>query len=850
MLGPKDAREQIVKIVEKLDEEAASDNKVEKFVVKNADAESLAKTLTEAYGGGSGRDAKTVVITAETSSNTLYVLAPPHLRDEIVSAIGLADEQATVTAQPNVIKIMNGDAESIAAKLNEIYQTQAKRKGQKRVQIVGDKKTNQLIVTAPPEIMAEIKQLAQGMDVTGQEALMSRTYALKHANATEVKERMVDTVKMLLQAATVGGGGGEDLDMGLFAVMDDPRTNSIIVFGNPKTFLFVETAILDLDKAPPDTTAQGTQTIQLVRGEAREVAQNMTKLFANRPDGVDPPVIEANEASNAIVVSGTKKQREEIQAAIKELEELPQIQESRITEVFQLKYADPAQVATAINQALGKKGKVAEKDQITATAEQSTKSVVVTAGESQMTRIRSLIEELDVGTGSQEVREVIVVENAQSTTVAETINAWLQQSERRTSRGTLPVAVVASESTNTLIVSGPQDKVDNIKSMITRLDQEPEATSGRYTKVYRAKYANLWSVADAINKSFNVGRGIKETDRVNAALDWETGTLLIRASEEKHTEIAALMAEIDQESASARSFKVIKLEGGDAGEVASTLNQVINAERGQRGQSKPTVTSDPTTNSLVLYASADEIESFMPLIESMDIADSSANAPQRLKLEHGDPARMADLLTQVFTEPARQAGRGRGRGGRGGGQSTQRMVPIILADENSASLIVRASEKDFQEIIKMVEELDVENDEGGPLGLRILQVAQGLNVVELAGELSRTIKDGEDNKKKLDKNYKPKYIAIGSDDRTNTLLVTGSMAQFTEVERLVRELEGIKPTGSKNIRMIKTKNINADQMRTILDQVIEERANSSSGRRGGRNTGRNNTRRGGNRRRR
>ncbi len=846
IVGPKAAREQIVTIIEELDQGAASDTKVDKFILTNADADSLAETLTDAYASGASGESKAVVITSEPSTNTLYVLAPPHLKDEIIATIGQADDEAAKLSRPTVIKIMNGDAESIAAKLNEVYASHTAGKGRKKIQIVGDKKTNQLFVQAPEEVMIQIKDIAAGMDVAGSEALLSRTYPLKHANATDVKDRMVDTVKMLIQAATIGGGGGEDLDMGLFAVMDDPRTNSIIVFGNPKTFMFVEKAIMDLDKAPPDTTAQDTRTIQLVRGDAREVAQNITRLFAKGNDGVDPPVVEANEASNAVLVSGTKRQIERVEAAIADLEKLAPIQETRDTKVYQLKYADPGQVANAINQAMGKKGKVAEKDQVTAVAEQGTKSVIVTAGATHMERIAALITELDVGTGAQEVRELVVVENAQATTMADTINAWLQQSQPRTSRGTLPVAVVASESTNTLIVSGPQDKVDNIKTMIARLDEEPEANSGRFTSVYRAKYANLWSIADAINKSFNV-RGIKEQDRVDAALDWETGTLLIRASEEKHKEITALMTEIDTESESTRSFKVIKLDGGDASEVASTLNQVINAERSQRGQTKPTVTSDPTTNSLVLYASQGEVDSFMPLIESMNVEDSSANTPQRLVLEHADPAQLSELLTQIFTEPARQSGGRGGRGGRGGGSTGQKLIPIILPDDNSNSLIVRASEKDFQEIVKMVEELDVENEDGGPLGLRILQVAQGLDVVDLANELSQTIKDGEDNKKKLDKDYKPKYVAIGSDARTNTLLVTGSMAQFHEVEQLVRQLETIKPTGTSSVRVVKLDNTSAEQIKTVLDQVIEERSSNSSSRRGGGST---NRRGGGGRRRR
>ena len=97
--------------------------------------------------------------------------------------------------------------------------------------------------------------------------------------------------------------------------------------------------------------------------------------------------------------------------------------------------------------------------------------------------------------------------------------------------------------------------------------------------------------------------------------------------------------------------------------------------------------------------------------------------------------------------------------------------------------------------------------------------------------LEQTIRQGENYKRQNDRNYKPSFVSIGADTRTNSLIVSGSPSQFDKVEEIVRKLEGMKPTGPSTVRVINLKNIKSSDLKRVLDQMIENRNQSSNSRR-------------------
>ncbi|MCG3136688.1 MAG: hypothetical protein HJJLKODD_00523 [Phycisphaerae bacterium] len=906
VFGPEEARTSVVEIIKKVDEQGA-ETRVQSFALENANAETLAKTLEAVYSvsGGAGNRAKgsSIKISADANTNTIYISAPPALMTEITLRIAEAESQAS-DVKPRMIQIKEGDAESIARVMDTAFA--GKKSGKNKISIIADAVTNQLIVTAPDEIYKDITALVELLDKPDADQLLPKFYPLQYAYAPEVKDKVMEMVKQL--AATDPGGAKS---VGAFGVSADAATNTLIVMGTPKVFLMMDLVLKQIDMEPKDPTRRTTETIALVKADAREVAGNINKLFGTpgkSREGVDPPVAEANISTNAVVVAGTLKQIEDIKQFIKSLEDIAtpaaggevqsytiklryidpdqaaaqlntifqqqikalvdsgvrgikdsektvtivadsigkqlfvnateknklKIDEilatidtedattatSRLTEVFPIKYADPGSVVTAINNAFPSRGKLQEKEQVSAGVDWGTQSVVVTASEPNMQLIRGMIEKMDISTGVAGKPETIELQNAQASVVAGLVNQYLRETKDTNRKGRLPVSVIANENSNTIIISGgKEDELVTIRELVASMDVKPAVDAGRYMKVYRVRYVNLWSLLNTINQSYNSGR-TPETDRVTANADWETGTLMVTANKTRHEEIEKLLADLDTETQSTRSFKTIELQSADALDVANVLQQMINAQKTQQGQTRPTVTASSATNSLIVYMSENELAQFQPLIDSMDSEEVKGNAPQRIKLQHQNASQLADLLTRMFTEPARSQKRG----------SDQTQIPIILADDATQSLIVRAQEKDFNEISRMVSELDTEAEL--PTGsLQIIQVAPSIEVTEFGRMIQQTMRDREQQKKILNTNYKPALVTIGVDAFTNSLIVSGTPAQVEEVQRLVNELEKIKPAGPTSIKVINLKNIRSQDLKQVLDQMIEERNQQQSGRR-------------------
>ena len=157
------------------------------------------------------------------------------------------------------------------------------------------------------------------------------------------------------------------------------------------------------------------------------------------------------------------------------------------------------------------------------------------------------------------------------------------------------------------------------------------------------------------------------------------------------------------------------------------------------------------------------------------------------------------------------------------------MVPLIISDDATNTLIVRAQQHDFDQIEKMVAQLDRDTGERLP-GMRIITLAEGMDVEAMADKIELLIREGERHKKSENRNYKPKNVSIMAHARTSSLIVSGASAQFPEVERIVRELEGKGPVGPTSIRVIKVRSIRSGDVIKVLDQLIEQR-NQSRGRR-------------------
>lgn len=178
-------------------------------------------------------------------------------------------------------------------------------------------------------------------------------------------------------------------------------------------------------------------------------------------------------------------------------------------------------------------------------------------------------------------------------------------------------------------------------------------------------------------------------------------------------------------------MEVIHLQYAVARELEPILSQLIAVDSQSGGRNnprqpqpeeepEPKIIADDRLDALIVYATVNHRDKIRELVSKLDIPNG--NYRQRLRfrpLAHTDAAEMADLLEELIsgTSSSRTTGSGGRRPGGNaaagangapgvfGGDSGED-DPVIIADEQSNSLIVHASPTQFEAIDRLIDELD------------------------------------------------------------------------------------------------------------------------------------------------
>lgn len=178
--------------------------------------------------------------------------------------------------------------------------------------------------------------------------------------------------------------------------------------------------------------------------------------------------------SNAIIISDI---RSNIQRIIEIIEQMDQ-SAVQSTQVVKLRYGvaeDVVQMLQAIERP--QQGDAADADkEVSLVADKRTNSVVITADEVSVQRIRDLIAYLDTPLEQSGNVKVIYLEYADATEVAEVLTRVMQNISRLDDSGTGPrnnsstSTIEADEGTNALIITADADEMAALEAVIARLD--------------------------------------------------------------------------------------------------------------------------------------------------------------------------------------------------------------------------------------------------------------------------------------------------------------------------------------------------------------------------------------------
>ena len=224
----------------------------------------------------------------------------------------------------------------------------------------------------------------------------------------------------------------------------------------------------------------------------------------------------------------------------------------------------------------------------------------------------------DAGLGNSEVvTQVIQLENISAAKLIPVLRPLAPQQAH----------MAAYTGSNAIIISDTSANIARIRRVIEKIDH----SALEKTEIVPLQHAAAEDVVKMLEKlqKNEQTKGQAQTNRLLLVADKRTNSLLVNGDELERQRIRALIKHIDSPLAQSGNVKVVYLEYADAGEMAKVLSKVVqNIEdmsgasdkpRANNKSSSATVEADKGTNSLVITADADVMQSLLAVVAKLDI---------------------------------------------------------------------------------------------------------------------------------------------------------------------------------------------------------------------------------------
>jgi len=732
-----------------------------------------------------GDDARRVIITAAPGDKALIIDAPKAKIDEIVATVARLDtEDAPSRQQVRVYQLTGSKAADVASSLTRIF-AQPQQRGQggpggqgaaptaPEPRFDADAATNQLMAAATAEQFVEIeKVIAQVQKATGL-ASQTKTFPLKFARAADLAE-MLQT--MLGDSSSTPGGDvpwwvrrGAGSSAGpAVRVAAMPGANTLVIQAPPEKMLLAEQLIAQFDAERSDRQTV-IEIVRLANAQAPSLADAINAaLVARRPTASrygpggssgsaaaqEPAVsVTAEVNSNSILVRGPAGEVKGVMDMIKRLDQQGTSSQVQVR-TFKLENSSAVDLAKSVGQLFvdmtrqrasrgGAGERAVEPAPFSIAADERTNSLVVSTTPINFQIVQEILTQLDKAGTPREVG-YFYLDRADPLDVAAKLDAMYAD------RPAAAKPVIDADYFSQLVsVVAKEADLKAIEEVIAKLDKSTAADRQPIVRVVPVSRIPASRMAELLQKMYGQmgSADIVVTDKLPVRDANSLDANSVRIFPAPPAELDMIYTRIDMPPLPAVSMQVATQPAGPPAEPATQATtqpapstssgqgpSTLSTSSGQAGSGqgqveahrpKITIAVDRNSNSLIVLAPRQEIESIQSLIDQLSASAADADMELRVvRVEHASPSAVADTLDALFNPRGRgsaqsqimQAISGRSsRGGRPGQQPPQPEVPpapvaqspiTVVADMRTRSIVVRAKPSDFDMILPLVKELD------------------------------------------------------------------------------------------------------------------------------------------------
>ena len=268
-----------------------------------------------------------------------------------------------------------------------------------------------------------------------------------------------------------------------------------------------------------------------------------------------------------------------------------------------------------------------------------------------------------------------------------------------------------------------------------------------------------------------------------AVVESDNGTLrVIRDRDARNTALPVVDADSGHSGAEMIT-RVVPVENVSVRELAPLLRGLNDQSGGGN-----VVSYDPS-NVIMITGRAAVVNRLVEVIERVDRAGDQD--VQRVELKHASAAEMVRIAAAIFIPQS-------------SGNTPELLVPRIVADERTNSVLVSGEPRVRARVIRLIEELDSELESTGNTRVFYLRYAKAEEMVEVLRGMTDTMlaeEERQSNQQQGSSNGNQRTagatqrrrtgdeVSIQSHDSTNALVVTAQPSMIRAIEDVIRQLD-------------------------------------------------------------
>ncbi|MEO1279142.1 MAG: secretin N-terminal domain-containing protein, partial [Planctomycetota bacterium] len=803
--APSDVLPLIDSFVSLIDQSPLADRlSIRRYSLENAEAQQLSRAFGDLFRaqrrGPGGQSLPEPSFVADARTNALLVTASTEQHAEIVRLLTDADAPSRDEGlELAILPLQNALPRTVAQVINQVLIGRDPGR-QGKLNVSADDEAGMLVVRADPELMVEVRELAEELDSASVEGAPIRTIKLETADAPTVASAIQSFLRDRAQSAGRGRRGQTRV-----SVVGERRSGTLIVAASDEDFAQVQdlAQALDMPAAARDLRLEIVRVKNGSADDLNDAVEDLSiQLYDERVWGgwnrgqneapEDKLYTTVHEPSNSIIVVGQGDTMDLVLGLIEDLDAEGSDVTRKIVRTVPVKDGDPDAIAQVIRQAFqesdrgrwwfsfGQEGVTVSVDRV--------RSLLIMVGEkAKVDQAVEFAETLAQTPGIEDRPiELIELRHASADRAQRTLQQFFAQRARAQGRRQSDVTIIGSTDGNVLIATAGEKDMALLQDMVAQIDQ-PDLPEGRSIEVFALRSLDPREAGETI-RAMIPSEGRESAIRVTPQPS--RNAIVVSAQDEQFPLIRDLLERIDSDAA--LPFVSVQLTQARASQVASDLSRALpdgmNVE----------LTAVERTNTVIISGGNQEAVAWVrEQIAQFDVASAPpATEFRRIQLEHAKAVDIWLALRETVRAQRRQPGE---------------PAPGVEYSERDNVVLLTARPEEMQQLVQIIDELDVETGGERRTEFVKLRFAEA-NLVADALQLfygPRAIEA---------KSQAARDVSILSDSVTNTLIIAAGEEEWEGIRSLLDQFDTEAYSTGRQLKVIPLRNADA---RNVADALNE-----------------------------